>query len=486
MSFETPLLVIVLFLLLTLIIGLSSIQVRNTFREYALGTRSFSTPTLVVTLLATYYAGGILIRSVATFSSSRLFWIVWQLFVNSFIFLIVSWLAGRMDRCMYHISMPETMGRIYGKYTRIITTIVSLPYLIIFIAIQINVMSQAISICIPSHGHMVTIVATVILCFYTMFGGIQAITFTDVWQFIIFSGIILILTWFTFNHLGKPTVEIFSFLQRHKNFDLTIGNLFFPFPNKLLPILYYLSMIAYIEPSIMQVVYMSSSPSQAKSVFRYAALISCIIMGCILFIALFVFIKMPSLRGMESWNYILASSSPNFRVLICLCLLAMAMSTADSKLHTSAILIVYDLLGSIRHTKMSSENQILLTRIMILMLSIFAMLLVIFNHHSPHYDYIFRHIVGCLVPSIRIYAVVVVAPFILAVLGFRTSSSIALMGMATGLCTLYAWDKWIGPIVGPTSSTFVAIVANGLSMVALHHLWPRRKDIQLPNNNPLV
>ncbi|CDG49476.1 sodium:solute symporter family protein [Cardinium endosymbiont of Bemisia tabaci] len=484
MSLGITLLLIVLFLLLTLVIGLSSIKVRKSFREYAVGTKSFSTSTLVVTLLATYYGGGIFIRSVTTFSSSRLFWIVWQLFVNSFIFLIISWLAGHMGRYIYHLSMAETMGRIYGKYARIITALLNIPYLIIFIAIQINVMSQAINICISSNAYTVTIVATVILCLYTMFGGIYAITFTDVWQFIIFSAIIFILTWFTFNHLGKSTVEILSFLQTHKKFDLTMSNIFFPFKNKLLPILYYLSTIAYIEPSIMQVVYMSASPSQAKSVFRYAAFISCIIMGCILLIALFVFVKMVDMPNIAVFDYMLSSSSPNFRVLICLCLLAMAMSTADSKLHTSAILIIYDLLGSICRTKMGSEKQILLTRITILVISIFAMLLLIFDHYSPYYDYIFRHIVGCLVPSIRLYAVVVVAPFILAVLGFRTRSSIVLMGMAIGLCTLYIWDKWMGPMVGPNSSTFVSIVVNGLSMLAVHYLWPRRKDIQLPNDNP--
>ncbi|MGI2298805.1 hypothetical protein ACRRVB_03370 [Candidatus Cardinium hertigii] len=304
--------------------------------------------------------------------------------------------------------------------------------------------------------------------------------------FIIFSSIILILTWFTFNHLGKSPVEILSFLQTHKKFDLTMSNIFFPFKNNLLPILYYLAIIAYIEPSIMQVVYMSSSPSQARSVFLYAAFISYIIMGSILLIALFVFIKMPGLRGIEAWNYILASSSPNFRVLICLCLLAMAMSTADSKLHTSAILIVYDLLGSIRRTKMDAAKQILLTRITILVLSIFAMLLLICNRYSPRYDYIFRHISAFLVPSIRLYSVVVVAPFIVAVLGVRIRLPIVLMDMAIGLCTMYGWDKWIGPMVGPVSSTFVSIVANGLFMLTAHHVWPNQKDRQLPNDHPLA
>ncbi|MGI2298638.1 sodium:solute symporter family protein [Candidatus Cardinium hertigii] len=463
MSFETPLLLIALFLLLTLVIGLSSVKIGMTFREYAIGKRAFSTTTLVITLLASYYGGGIIIRNVTTFSSSSFFWIVWQFFINGFVLLTISWLAGHMGKFMYHMSMPETMGRIYGRYPRMITALLSIPYLIAFVAIQIKVMSQAINICIPSNSYIVTIVATTILCLYTMFGGIHAVTFTDVWQFIVFFCIILILTWLTFKHLNQPTVEIITFLKGQKKFDLTMSNIFFPFQNKLLPILYYLSVIANIEPSIVQVVYMSATPSQAKNVFRYAAFVSYIIMACILLISLFVFIKMSDLPSISVWDYILATTSPNIRALICICLLAMSMSTADSKLHTSAILIIYDLFGSIVHTKMVCGKQILLTRITIVVVSIFAMLL-------SFYEHFFAHLLSLLVSTTCIYAVVVIAPFILAVLGFCITAPIALMGMATGICTLYAWQKWVSHMVGPTSGTFIAILANALFMLVTHYM----------------
>ncbi|CDG49515.1 sodium:solute symporter family protein [Cardinium endosymbiont of Bemisia tabaci] len=469
MSFETPLLLIAFFLLVTLVIGLSSIKIRMTFQEYAIGKKAFSTTTLVITLLASYYGGGILILNVTTFSSSNFFWIIWKFLINGLLLLTISWLAGYMGKFMYHMSMPETMGRMYGKYTRMITALLSIPYLITFVTIQIKVMSQAINMCIASNSYIVTIVATTILCLYTMFGGIHSVTITDVWQFIVFFSIILILTWLTFKHLNQPMVETISFLKMQKKFELSISNIFFPFQNKLLPILYYLSVIANIEPSIMQVVYMSASPSQAKIVFRYAAFVSCIIMACILLIGLFVFIKMSDLPSISVWDYILTTTSPNIRALICVCLLAMAMSTADSKLHTSAILIVYDLFGSIVRTKMDSVKQILLTRMTIVVVSIFAMLL-------SFHEQFFPNLLSLLVSTTCIYAVIVMAPFILAVLGFRIATPIAFMGMVTGISTLYAWQKWVSPMVGPTSGTFISILANALFMLVGHYIRAKKLE----------
>ncbi|WP_419241139.1 sodium:solute symporter family protein [Cardinium endosymbiont of Nabis limbatus] len=467
MSFEAPLLIIVVFLLLTLLIGVFTIRRHTIFREYAIGNRQFSTATLVITLLASYYGGGILIRNVSIFPSNRFFWIIWQFFINGLIFLTISWLAGRMHKLTYHLSMPETIGRVYGKYPRMITALTGIFYLIVFLAIQINVISQAIRICIASDIHTITILTTIILCIYTMLGGIHAITFTDVWQFIIFFSIIPILTWMMFKNVGKPAAEIISFLQTQKKFELSMSNLFFPFNNKLLPILYYLSVIANIEPSVMQIVYMSSSPSQARKVFLYAAFFSCVIITCILLISLFVFIKMPDLPSVEIWNYVLASTPPYFKGLICVCLLAMAMSTADSKLHTSAIMISYDLLGNMRSIKRFCSDQILLARIAILLIAILAMLLALYKNF-------FAHLTSMLLSITCIYAVIVVAPFILAVLGFRSTTRTALMGMTTGLLTLFVWNKWISHMVGPTSGTFISIAANAVSMLTAHYIYGQR------------
>ncbi|ROT47544.1 hypothetical protein [Candidatus Cardinium hertigii] len=67
---------------------------------------------------------------------------------------------------------------------------------------------------------------------------------------------------------------------------------------------------------------------------------------------------------------------------------------------------------------------------------------------------------------------IITAPFVLAVFGFRGSGRTALIGMATGIVTIIAWNQWIEPTTGIDGS-FVCMLANGLAMLAAHYLLPQ-------------
>ncbi|WP_243018218.1 MULTISPECIES: sodium:solute symporter family protein [Candidatus Cardinium] len=462
MPFDFSLLIIILFLLFTLLVAFFSTKSPKTFREHAVGKKQFSLTTLTITLLASIYGGGTLKGGITIWFSDGFFWIVWQFFLSSISLLITGWLAGRMHKFMYHCSMPESIGRVYGKYPRLIATLISVCYIIAFTGLQINCLSKAISMCIDSNNYLLTILATMMICIYAILGGIYAITFTDIWQYITFFSIIVALVWVMSRKIDNLGLEIIPFLETHKQAACSLHNIFFPFNNKLQPILYYLAVLAYMDPCDIQIVYMASSPMQARKVFLWASLFAMVITVCLLLIGLFIFIKVPTLPTREVFDYMVANVPSYFKGLICICLLAMIMSTVDSKLHTGAIIMSREILEHMNHIKISNNQHILLNYLTMATLAILAMLCALYK--NP-FDY-FR-----LVPIVAIYASIVVAPFILAVLGLRSNGQTALMGMATGLFTLFAWDKWMSPIVGPTTGTFVSIVANGLAILAAHYLY---------------
>ncbi|CDG49961.1 hypothetical protein [Cardinium endosymbiont of Bemisia tabaci] len=64
LSFNTPLLIVGVFLVLALVIGLFR-KPATTFREYAVGNKRFPTAILVASLLATILSGGKLIKCIA-------------------------------------------------------------------------------------------------------------------------------------------------------------------------------------------------------------------------------------------------------------------------------------------------------------------------------------------------------------------------------------------------------------------------------------
>ncbi|MDN5247437.1 MAG: hypothetical protein V3580_04535 [Candidatus Cardinium sp.] len=472
MLFDAPLVIVIAFLLFTSVIAFYATRRRDaTFRAYAVGNREFSTPTLTATALANYYGGATLMSYVTQFSDG-LFWVSWRIFGVMAAFFILSWLALGMSRFIYHISMPETMGRVYGNYPRIITAVLSVCFSTVVVAIQIHIMSQSISMCIDSASPLcITILTTLILITYATFGGIRAVTFTDVWQCITFSAFICVLAWFMFKQTGRSFGETIAFAATQKKFGL--GHLFL-YNRKPVAILRYLAtMVNCIEPACIQNVYMSSSPCQAKKMFLYAGIFGCIIMVCLSLAGLFIFAWVPqNLSGMEVWHYIMAHTSPLLKGIICTCLLAMAMSTADSRLHICSVMISYDILPSILPSRLrkniSSADHHRMAYIAILIISILAISLAF---SSSNYVIVDRVALWYS----RLYVPIVVAPFILAVLGFRSAPRTVLIGMTAGALAVFAW--WMFPILGTTGGVFPCMLINGLVMLAVHHLWPRSKDI---------
>ncbi len=145
--FDIPLFMVVAFLLLTLVVGIYFSKKEPTFREYAVGSKQFATATLVATVLATAFGGGGLVRTIERVHNTGLYWIIIS-FSSNFAVWMVAPLALRMGPFMRHLSLPETIGKVYGKYARIITALSSIGASIALIAGQINVMSLAVRICI--------------------------------------------------------------------------------------------------------------------------------------------------------------------------------------------------------------------------------------------------------------------------------------------------------------------------------------------------
>ncbi|AXI24075.1 Sodium:solute symporter family protein [Cardinium endosymbiont of Sogatella furcifera] len=462
---DIPLFMVVSFLLLTLVVGIYFSRKITSLQQYAVGNRQFATATLVATVLATAYGEGGLMRNVQQVHQLGLYWIILDLLAG-FDLYIISKLALYMGRFMGHLSMPETMGSVYGKYARIITALSGICDAIATIAMQISAMSLAISLCLDSvHPKAITVVVTVILIGYSSFGGIRAVAFTDVLQFITFAIIIPILAWFMLKSTGKSVTEIIPFLQSQEKFQLRTV-LHFDMNLVAMCLLLLSFLMGYIEPPTLQRVYMSSSTMQAGKVFLYATIFSFVITLLIMLIGLFVFVAAPDLPVTAIWGYIMAHVPPVFKGMVCISLLAMAMSTADSKLNACAVMISHDMLQSIRGPeKAPYAHQLRLAMWTSIGIGVLAMVLTFYCND----------LLNLLKLSLDFSLPIATAPFILAVLGFRGTARTALIGMGTGIVSILAWNQWIEPKTAINGS-FICMVANGLAMMVAHYLFKQPEN----------
>ncbi|WP_223261922.1 sodium:solute symporter family protein [Cardinium endosymbiont of Dermatophagoides farinae] len=463
--FDISILLIGAFLLLTLVVGIYFSRQKTTFREHAVGNKQFATATLVATVLATAYSGGGLLRTVESVYNLGLWWIAVTLLTCLDAYLIGK-LALRMGPFMKHLSIAETIGSIYGKYPRVMVALVSVCDAVIAVTMQITAMSKAITMCIDTvDPRIAAIISTLVLVFYSTFGGVRAVTFTDVLQFITFAVIIPLLAWFIFLKTGKSTVEIISLLQGHTKFQF--NSLFYSSTGLMRMLLLMLSfLVGRMYPSIIQRVYMASGPLQARSVFTYVTICSAVIWSFIILIGIFAFVATPDLVGTEIWAYIVNSIPPIFKAFLAISLLAMAMSTADSNLNASAVMSIHDILEQLRGSKkLAQVNQLRLAKWATLVIGLSSMALAFYCSDLLILMY---WALNCYVP-------IVIAPFILAIFGFRGSARTALIGMTVGVLTILAWNKWVEPSTGMDGS-FLAMVANGLAMMAAHYLFKQPEN----------
>ncbi|AWN81834.1 hypothetical protein DK880_00513 [Candidatus Cardinium hertigii] len=470
------------FLLLTLVVGLYYSRKVKTFREYAVGNKQFATATLVATVLATRFGGGTLIRTVESVHSGGLYWIgIWLLACLNI--WLISKLTLRMGPFMHHFSIAESIGSVYGKYPKVITAFASICSAIAALAGQITAMSMAIRMCINvANPQSIIILSSVILIIYSTFGGIRAVTFTDVLQLITFTLVIPLLAGSIFAKIDITSTEIISFLQAQQKFQFK--NVYH-YDLKLIGMLCLIlsNLVANIQAVTIQRVYMSTNPIQANRVFLYASIFGTLIVGCIILIGLFVFIIAPELPQDKVWNYIMGTIPSFFKGFISISLLAMTMSTADSYLNTCSVMVSHDIIGTLENIRFPYVHRFRLARFITPIVKTFLqkkiahpllfirLIALIVGLISMVVAWHCNDLLKLLLKVFDFSVPIITAPYILAIFGFRSSSYTALIGMIVGAFSILTWNKWVQPMV--INGSFFCMLANGLAMLAAHYLLPQ-------------
>lgn len=463
LSQSIPLLIIVAFLVITLLGAILAAKNANTLREYVIGDKQFQTSMLVMTVLVTSYGGGGLVRSIEQIYATGLPWI-YIACLPIFSFGFISFLASRAELFMHNLSMPETIGRVYGKHARFIAALSGICSSVAVISIQISVMSRAIGMFMPAlSAKLVVLFAAFILIFYTTVGGIRIATITQVCYLITFSIVLpLVLYWLILKNRSLPpdTIQVLGAQAKFQssiafNWDL----------NLVAMVMIGLSgPVSYIEPAIVHRMYMSADHFQATRVFFYAGLFSILIQIMIISMPLLVYVGAPDLPTSGVWSYIIASMPPVLQGGLAIAFLALSMSTADAQLNSCAVMVSHDMVHCLTGKRgFAYERQLQLAKITTVVVGICATLL----------SFCLNDILALLKLHFDFYIPIITAPFVLALWGFRGAAHTALIGMATGLVAIIAWKLWVESQTG-INGAFLCMMANGLAMAAAHR-WLKKK-----------
>jgi Na+/proline symporter len=449
-SISVDTILFVAFLLLNLIVGLRAGLNLKSLREYSIGSKNFSTGTLTATIVATWIGGGFMFYNLQNIYTNGLKFIIVAIGGPLGLLFVGQVLSVRMGEFLNNISIAEAMGDLYGKRTRIITAISGILLGVGYTAIQFQVISRTLTILFGVEGTYVTIVAACIVTLYSAFGGIRSVTITDIFQFITFSIFIPILALLVWHHLKDPS-QVMQTLSTNPAFSLqkAVGW------NDAITLTVFF-MIPAIYPFTFQRISMAKDLQQVKEATTYSAVIVFLMAMTLAWVAILLLADNPHIDASKLVEYLVDNYAYlGLRGLIAIGITSMAMSTADSHVNASTVLVINDLIKPLNPAWRESK---LIIRLFAIGLGLFSLVLALY----------IKDILALVMLGASFYMPIVTVPFLLAVFGFRSGTKAVLIGMIAGCITTSIWNKLLG--YTGINNVIPGMLANLIFLMGSHYI----------------
>ncbi len=456
MSFDIA--IFLAFLIINLVFGLYYGRGVTTVRGYAVGNKNFSTATLVSTIVATWVSGQFFFSCMSESYTQGLSFI-WAATLGDFLCLLFIGMvcAPRMAEFLGNLSIAEAMGNLFGKHVRLITAISGVVGVIGIISVQLKIAGVIFEHALGIPGVLGVVSAGVIVTLYSSFGGIKSVTLTDVIQFGTFGVAIPALAYFLFYSLDNTqviidTLDTNPLFDYTKVFDLSASSTYYTF------FLFLFCVTPSFNPAIFQRVSMAKNVNQVRNSFAISSVACFFLAATISWVAVLVLSIHPNLEEKDVFKFIIADSSwiVGFKGLLLAGIMAMVMSTVDSYINSSAVLLIHDLRKTLNLGVIKSE--LFTTRICALFIGFTA---IVFTMFSGSFLQLFIWANMFFMPIVSV-------PFLLAIFGFRSTSKSVLLGMGAGLVTAITWELFLK--VGEIDGLIPAMFANLVVLLSSHYL----------------
>lgn len=464
MNFNIDVVIFIIFLIITLAIGLFYGRGIKTFKDYALGGRNFSTATLATALIATWISGSAFLTDVSEAYKNGLFYMVPGMLSDVFSWIIICYfIAPRIGEFLGALSIADVLGNLYGNKVRFIAAISSTFNCIGKVAAQFKVSSTILQLFFGISSFYATLASSIIIIIYSAFGGIRAVTFTDIIQFATFGAIIPIIALVIWGSFDDPQV-VFYTLSENPLFDYTqIFNPEHPkFWGTISLALYFL--IPSFNPAIFQRTSMAKDTVQVAQVFFFATFSRLAISILFFWIAILLLSKDPNLQPDKLFAYIIDTYAyAGLKGLIAAGVMAMVMSTADSYINAATVTLSYDIRTSFGINYWSEKRSLIFSYICAIFIGILAFCLAFYM----------KGLLALFLLVSSFYLPVVTVPFLLAIFGFRTTSTAVLSGIIAGLVTVIVWRSFFMDITG-VDSVLPGMFANIVFLFVTHYLFKQK------------
>ncbi|MDR0393268.1 MAG: sodium:solute symporter family protein [Puniceicoccales bacterium] len=330
--------IIIAFLGVTLRIGFASGRGIQSFKEYALGNRNFSDFAVFCTVAATAIGGSATIGFVGRLYDVGIIHILAPLGLPLAFILVALWIMPRMKKYYGCNSVGDIFEISYGLPGKYIVGVVSFILMLLASLAQIEAMGLVINKLTSIPYVQSVLLSSVILFIYTGKGGIKAVTFTDVLQFIVLAVAIPLMLGVGIQKLGG--FEHFVQAMPSECWRVTPEGL-----RRYLP-LFFLFSLPTLAPMFIQRLLLTRTVRQGIRAFASAGLFYFFLMFFLIGIGVLAKILYPNLINADQAVPMLVQNlmPVGIKGFVLAGFLAILMSTADSSLNAASIVLTNDLL----------------------------------------------------------------------------------------------------------------------------------------------
>lgn len=421
---------------------------------YSLGNRTFSVFALSSTIIATWISGSGLVLDLNEFKKDGFIYFIESLGMCANL-AIVAWIfVPKMQNFLGKTSIASFMDEKYGGIVGNIVCILGVVTSMGGIGIQFKIMGETLcyffSLETGQCLKWTILFSSICVILYTSAGGIKNVVRTDIIQTICFS-IALFVGIGCFNgskipdqeeyNIYKPSFEIFTNMSPEKLFSFFLMMGYFMIPG--------------FKPHVIQRVSMAKNLEQAKKSYYMAsiALVIVLILSCYLSYLLSTTNSIaknePLLKSLVNLYDI-----PFVKGIFVIGIISMCMSTADSNLNITAVLIANDFF---LFKKLSSLKKIKTARLLTVFIGLLSII----------YSIQEIELLEIILLSGTFYLPVVSVPIILSILGFKMSPRCCLVTMIASIFFVMI-SKFI--IKVSFDINFIGMILNLLILLSFHYI----------------
>jgi len=411
---------IIVYLLLIFYLGLFTVKPAQTIREYAVGSKNFSTYSLVATIFATWVGSFALLNTLQNgFNIGISYFLI--VLGDVFNLIICAFLAKYFcENFNNAISIGDIIEPRFGLGARVISGVISFMVCVCYVTAQFKALNLLFEYFFHIPYSLSVVVSTCIILCYSTLGGVNAVIKTDKLQSIV----ILIFVVLLLNNIAPQSLANLAPEKLVMRLDREFFNqYFYLFISFLIPLL---------PPHAVQRMLLAKDSEQGKVAFVASGFLASIFYLICIILGIWAFSMQSDLDQSKILVYLLENNlKAGFLGVGFIGVISILISTVDSFMNIAAVSLTKDVLRPMLRDNLSEKMEVRLVRGSNIFMSILTCILSI----------AFDEILEIMFYALNLWGPIMTVPMYCAIFNVKVPKATFYVSLFSSLLILIMWES---------------------------------------------